>query len=137
MTQAEAERGIFGASGVQDGDGLVFKREPFTPWVIEIPPDHANRPGLYAGTYRTAFAQGRECEQFTLVLEEIDYALIQVQIFKNGDVTFWAAVPCNVQVKRRTKTIVVQLLCRVEVDHEAHAVSVEWLTDDELSDLSG
>ena len=75
---------------------IIFNREPFTPWKIiilgrgldkedeeieaEDPCHHEDME--FEFFYRTTRRDGRECEQFTIMLNEAEFVCFQMQIFK-------------------------------------------------------
>lgn len=104
-----------GAYVVTEADGrdyLLYRRQPFTAWEIEVwCAGTAIALDQVSGVYRTTFRDGRECELFTLLWEEEpDVALVQLNILRASRVKVWAAVPCEVEVDTRQKKITVELL---------------------------
>ena len=94
---------------------MIYDRKPFTDWVVEVL-DYEEE-GEFIGFYRTTFSDGKECEQFTLIYEhDSDELLVQVRIYKNGDIMVGNLVPSNVMVYRRKKLITIELLCDISVD---------------------
>ena len=74
---------------------MIYDRKPFTDWVVEVL-DYEEE-GEFIGFYRTTFSDGKECEQFTLIYEhDSDELLVQVRIYKNGDIMVGNLVPSNV-----------------------------------------
>lgn len=123
MTQANlATGGIFGAHEVSDGEGLVFERAPYTDWVIELLPDQYNQPQTYTGSFRTTYCEGKECEQFTLYLEDIDITLAVIHIFGANRVVSYCYAPVSVEVNTRKKRITIQMLCIIEIDRQKRKV---------------
>lgn len=112
---------------------ITFERHPFTPWTIKITRNHeesdqneiyANRGILgasadfeeFTAIYRSARLDGRECEQITLLpLKGSDICLIQVQIFKNGDIWTHSEIPCQVRMNRKKKQITINILATCEL----------------------
>jgi hypothetical protein len=104
---------------VYEGDnGLVYDRKSFTPWVFEVLDVYNENE--FVANYRTTFRDGKECERLTLMPLRSEYALVQVDIFKNKDYQFWSSVPCNVYVDWKKKYVAIKLLCDIEVtnDHD-------------------
>lgn len=104
-----------GAYVVTEADGrdyLLYRRQPFTAWEIEVwCAGTAIALDQVSGVYRTTFRDGRECELFTLLWEEEpDVALVQLNILRASRVKVWTAVPCEVEVDTRQKKIMVELL---------------------------
>lgn len=93
---------------------MLYEREPFTPWKIEtigLQDEHQ-----FIGIYRTALKDNMECEQFTLLPTEYsDDVLIQLRIYKNGDILLGNLVPANVVVFKKRKLVTIELLCEILV----------------------
>lgn len=90
----------------------TFDRRPFTNWIIEtlnIDPEQ------FEGFYRTTFKDGKECEQFTLMPMDLEFVLVQIRIYKNGDILVSNFVGANVVVYKRKKRITIELLCDLEI----------------------
>lgn len=100
------------ADGGDTGDYLLYRRQPFTAWEIEVwCADTAIALDQVSGIYRTTFRDGRECELFTLLWEEEpDVALVQLNIPAASRVRVWVAVPSEVEVDTRKKKITIELL---------------------------
>jgi hypothetical protein len=100
-----------------DGQGeyLLYRRLPWTDWQIEV---HVYPGGesidTLQGVFRTAWIEGRECEQFTLMPAARDDDYVQVQTLANTRVRVYAQVPAEVEVDTRKRLITIHLLCSVE-----------------------
>lgn len=102
-----------------EGDYLLYKREPFTAWTIEVRfYEEANPPQDVTGVFRGALADGKEIEQFTLLPKEgePDYALVQVQIFSTRRARVYTYLPAEVEVDSYKKIVTIRLLCWFEFD---------------------
>lgn len=89
-----------------DQETIIYDRRPFTPWIIEMIKDEDGLWEEYEAVYRTTMRDGRECEQFTILEKESDYAPVQIQIFKNDEVNVSAFEAAFVTIKRRPKRII-------------------------------
>jgi hypothetical protein len=85
---------------------VIYDRRPFTPWIIEVIKDEDGLWEEYEAIYRTTMRDGRECEQFTVLETDSDYAPVQIQIFKNDEVNVCAFEAAFVTIKRRPKRII-------------------------------
>jgi hypothetical protein len=83
---------------------MLYERAK-TPWSIEVIEDEVNDASMYEEVFRTTFREEKECEQFTLLLKDSEDALIQLRIFKNGDVTSETWIPTFLRIDRRAKRI--------------------------------
>ncbi|MGE7225609.1 hypothetical protein [Paenibacillus sp. PDC88] len=87
---------------------MLFEHRPWSPWAIEVltfeedklPPD-----ALFDGFYRSTIREGKECEQFTLLSKTNDECLVQIRIFKNGDLTIESHPSTFTRVDRHKKRI--------------------------------
>lgn len=89
---------------------MLFERRPWSPWAIEIltfEEDKLTPDALFDGFYRTTIREGKECEQFTLLSKTSDLCLLQIRIFKNGDLTIESHPTTFTRVDRRKKRITV------------------------------
>ncbi|PFZ93745.1 hypothetical protein COL70_09020 [Bacillus pseudomycoides] len=96
-----------------------FNRKPFTDWVIETMDINSEQ---FEGFYRTTFKDGKECEQFTLMPVDRDEVLIQIRIYKNGDILVSNFVPANVVVYKRKKRVTVEFLCHVTMTDDGMSI---------------
>lgn len=111
----------------------IISRETFTPWKIVIidrgvPHKTMEENTIEGGncfeymefscTYRTTMKNGRECDQFTMMPEDDAYALLQIQIFKNGDINSFNVIPSEISVNKKEKRIDIRLLCYCEIVRE-------------------
>jgi hypothetical protein len=98
---------------------LFYQRAAWTPWKIEVRTyPGGNGVDEVVGVFRTAWGEGQELEQFTLLPADGkggDYAYVQVQMFKSpvSRVLAYAHIPAEVDVDTRKKSVVIHLLCRV------------------------
>lgn len=93
---------------------FFYNREPFTPWKIEVV--GMDNEDEFVGHYRTTYRDGKECEQFTLLpAMHSDEVLVQVRMYKNGDILANNYVPATIVVYKRKKLITVELLCDISV----------------------
>jgi len=123
----------------------VFNREPFTNWKVvivdrssdktmeEVEADDPNCSVYqeFFCTYRTTFKDAKECEQFSIVLDEVDYVLLQLQIFKNGDIKYFGKMPVNIDINKKKKRIEILPLAYCKVDYETREIYFKY-TDLEI-----
>lgn len=98
---------------------IVFNREPFTLWKIvildrsidkamdEISVENPNSADYmeFSCFYRTTYRDSKECEQFTMMSNEVDYVYLQLQIFKNGDIRYYSKIPISININKKKKRI--------------------------------
>ncbi|MFT9494384.1 MULTISPECIES: hypothetical protein [Bacillota] len=104
---------------VQDNDdgrvSMIYDRKDISGWIVEVV--GIGDEEKFEGVFRTAIRDGKECEQFTLYpTKDSDYTIVQVRIYKNGDVLTYGFVPVNVVVFKRKKKIKIELLCDIEIN---------------------
>ncbi|WP_315069361.1 hypothetical protein [uncultured Clostridium sp.] len=118
----------------------VFNREPFTKWKIvivdrsldktmeEVEAEDSNYFVYeeFFCTYRTTYRDGRECEQFSIVSDEIDYVVLQMQIFKNGDIKYFNTIPASIDINKHSKRIEILLLDYCKENTETKGIYFEY-----------
>lgn len=119
----------------------VFNREPFTPWKIVILDRCIDRSmeecevqdygifGEFECFYRTTLKNGKQCEQFTMIVEDTDLVVLQLQVFKNGSISYFNEMPVFIAVKNKSKTIEIKPLVFSIVDKEPHMVTFEKIKE--------
>lgn len=120
--------------GIND-DGqevVIYDRRPFTPWIIEVIKDEDGLWEEYEAVYRTTMREGRECEQFTILENDSDYAPVQIQIFKNDEVRVCAFEAAFVTIKRRPKRIIT-ILFLLDEDRLATELLAEEAAMDQIA----
>ncbi|PDY14154.1 hypothetical protein COO16_04120 [Bacillus pseudomycoides] len=100
----------------------TFDRRPFTNWVVET--ININ-PEQFEGFYRTTFKDGKECEQFSLMPIDLNFVLVQIRIYKNGDILVSNFVGANVVVYKREKRVTVELLCNLEITDKGIEIEIK------------
>lgn len=99
-----------------------FTRKPFTDWkiIIHSRSNEANPevkeihgPGDFEELecfFRTGRAQGQECEMFTIMPRDTEFAVLWLHLFKNGDVEAVSQIPSAVRTDHRNKTVYIDIL---------------------------
>ena len=87
---------------------MLYDREPFTPWKIEVLDMKDEEE--FEGFYRTTYQNGMECEQFTLMPKDQIEALVQLRIYKNEDIMSTCHIPSNVVIHKRKKLVTIELM---------------------------
>lgn len=96
--------------------GLIYDRKLYCPWVFVL--EGIQNEDEFEGIFRTAWSDGRECERFSLMHQNADQILVQINIFKNKDYYFWCTAPCSIYMDWKKKHILIKLLCEIEVTGE-------------------
>lgn len=117
----------------QDNDdgsiSMIFDRKEISGWTVEVVDMEDEEK--FIGVFRTTMRDGKECEQFTLLpTMPIDITIVQVRIYKNGDVLSYGYVPLNTVVFKRKKHIKIQLYCDIKVDVTSGSLIVTPNIDD-------
>lgn len=115
----------------------VFNREPFTPWKIVILDRYIDKSmeecevqdygifGEFECFYRTTLKNGKQCEQFTMIVTDTEVDVLQLQVFKNGSISYFNKMPVFIEVKNKSKTIEIMPLVFRIVDKENHMVTFD------------
>lgn len=125
---------------------IIFDRKPFTDWVIMIKERYNDKDQeiLYAdrgilggildfneftGTYRTGTRDGKECEMFTLMARDAEYAYLWVNIFKNGNVEYVSHIPSVININKKSKQV--EILPLVHCKYNKTTRTFEFTYQDE------
>lgn len=115
----------------------IFNREPFTPWKIVILDRYLDKTmeecevqdygvfGEFECFYRTTIKKGKECEQFTMIVIDTEFVVLQLQVFKNGSISYFNEMPVFIEVQNRRKTIEIKPLVFCNVDKENRRITYE------------
>lgn len=89
---------------------MLFEHRPWSPWDIEVLAfEEIDRhpEEIFEGIYRSSIQECMECEQFSLISKEFDTCLVQIRIFKNGELTIESHPSTFIRVNRRKKRITI------------------------------
>lgn len=119
----------------------IFEHKPWTDWVVIISDRHVDKEqevefvesghdfAEFTGTFRTGFREGKECEMFTLLLKDMDYACLWINIFKNGNIEYVSHIPSVVQINKRKKQVQILPLVYVEYDINKNSLVFKHIPD--------
>ena len=115
----------------------IFNREPYTDWKIvlmdrsidkqmeEIEPNDDWICDEFECFYRTAIKDGKECEMFTMIVNGTEYDILQLQLFKNGDIRYISRIPFYVDVIKREKRVEILPLVYCSVDEKSRNIKLK------------
>lgn len=115
----------------------IFNREPYTDWKIvlmdrsiekqmeEIKPNDDWICDEFECFYRTAIKDGKECEMFTMIVNGTEYDILQLQLFKNGDIRYISRIPFYVDVIKREKRVEILPLVYCSVDEKSKNIKLK------------
>lgn len=115
----------------------VFNREPFTPWKIVILDRYIDKTmeecevqdygafDEFECFYRTTLKNSKQCEQFTMLVKDTDIVVLQLQVFKNGSISYFNEMPVFIEVQNKYKTIEIKPLVFCNVDKENRIITYE------------
>lgn len=107
----------------------VFKRPEFTEWTIIVKDRDFDKYKEeqyfgqigdleeFSGVFRTGMRDGKECELFTLIGKNVDYAYLWVNIFKSGDIEYVSHIPSVINIDKIKKRI--EILPLVYCDYKS------------------
>ncbi len=123
----------------------IFERPDFTEWVIIIKDrsfDKLQEKQLFgrtgdfeefSGVFRTGVSNGKECEMFTLLSKDIDYAYLWVNIFKNGDVEYVTHIPSVINTDKKHKIIEILPLVFCDYNSKYNTFKFNYIEDYKLN----
>jgi hypothetical protein len=94
---------------------MLFDHRPWTAWEIEVvtfEEDNCLPEDTFEGIYRSTTREGRKCEQFTLLEKFGSECLLQIRIYKNGDITIESHPSTFTRIDRKKKRITVTCAAR-------------------------
>jgi hypothetical protein len=92
---------------MSNDDVLVFEHGA---WTVRVAVNDNAPRNLWEEVFRTTIRDNRECELFTLLFADSEDALLQLTLFRNGDLISETWEPAIVMLRGRQKQVYIEFL---------------------------
>jgi hypothetical protein len=79
-------------------------------WTVRVAVNECAPRTIWEEVFRTTIRDDRECELFTLLFTDSDDALVQLTLFRNGDLISETWEPAIVMLRGRKKQVYIEFL---------------------------